>query len=111
MAKLTRSNIAYDLTISPHTYSINYAENQHVKFIFSSKLYLTKFIDKLYTNRVAYNLQLSKRFGVDVYFEILADLKLYKSIEKRGYLLEVNGEVVRCQDRIILDGVRKMSLN
>lgn len=111
MAKLTRSKIAYDLTISPHSYVVNYGEFQHVKFIFSSRLYMSKFIDKLIAHRITYNMQLSKRVGIEVNFEILADLKLYKSIEKRGYLLEINGEEVTCPDQIILDGVKKMNVN
>lgn len=109
MSKLTRSKIAYDLTISPHRYSITYGENQHVRYIFSSRLYMSKFMERLTSNRIQYSLQLSKRVGVDVNFDILADLKLYKSIEKRGYLLNVNGEDVTCPDQIILDGVKKMS--
>ena len=51
MSALTRSNIAYDLTISPHYATVVY-EDQEVKYIFSSDLYKRKFLEKITENRM-----------------------------------------------------------
>ena len=103
MANLTRSNVAYDLTISPHLYCMEY-DGSEVTFIFSSDLYKRKFIEKLEDNRAAINKSLSNRFNINFVCDILCDLKLYSTIEKRGFLLYVNGEKIDCLNTIILNG-------
>ena len=103
MAQLTRSNIAYDLSISPHRYTLKYGENS-LEFIFSSDLYKRKFIEKYNDHREQIANSLSKRFGVAVNIPVLADIRLYTTIEKRGFLLVGNGVELQCPDRIILDG-------
>ena len=105
MAQLTRSNIAYDLSISPHRLSVAYEENS-LEFVFSSELYKRKFIEKLNDHREQIEISLTKRFGITVRQPILADIRLYSTIEKRGFLLVKNGVEVRCPGRIILDGER-----
>lgn len=105
MAQLTRSKIAYDLSISPHRLSINYGESS-LEYVFSSELYKNKFLEKKKHHREQISNSLTKRFGVRVELPILADVKLYTTIEKRGFLLYGNGVEVRCQDKIILNGER-----
>lgn len=105
MAQLTRSNVAYDLTISPHRLSIDYGENS-LEYVFSSELYKRKFSEKLNDHRENISNSLTKRFGVKVQSHILSDLKLYTTIEKRGFLLFKDGTEVKCLNRIILDGER-----
>lgn len=105
MAQLTRSNIAYDLSISPHRLSIDYGENS-LEYVFSSKLYKRKFLEKAYDHREQISKSLTKRFGVAVDYPILADIRLYTTIEKRGFLLVQNGVEVQCPDRITLNGER-----
>lgn len=105
MAQLTRSNIAYDLSISPHRFTVSYGENS-LEYVFSSDLYRRKFIEKQAQNRDQIELSLTKRFGVTVRQPALADIRLYSTIEKRGFLLVKNGVEVQCPERIILDGER-----
>ena len=103
MAQLTRSNIAYDLSISPHRLTVHYGEHS-LEYVFSSDLYRRKFLEKQAANREQLCVSLSKRFGVEVRFPLLADYKLYTTIEKRGFLLVKNGVEVKCPDGITLDG-------
>ena len=105
MAQLTRSNIAYDLSISPHRVSVTYGESS-LEFVFSSNLYKTKFLEKQFINREQIENSLTKRFGVTVRHPILSDVRLYTTIEKRGFLIVKDGVEAQCPDRIILDGER-----
>lgn len=102
--QLTRSGVAYDFTISPHKYTVRYSSLDEVVFIFSSELYKNKFIEKLEENRKYYNESLSKRFGFEVVNNKLCDLKLYLTIEKRGFLIKQNAESYECLSTIKLDG-------
>lgn len=103
MAKLTRSNIAYDLNHSPHQLSLNYDE-YGITYVFSSELYKNKFLEKLSSNRENINISLSNRFGFVIVNDILSDLKLYTTIEKRGFLIYKGLVKVECLNNITLDG-------
>lgn len=103
MANLTRSNIAYDLNISPHKHEVEY-EGYSVIYYFSSNLYLRNFKTRMQQNRKAINDSLSKRFNFAFKSDVLADMKLYITIEKRGFLIEKNSEKIECLKDIILDG-------
>ena len=103
MAQLTRSNIAYDLSISPHRVALSYGENS-LEYVFSSNLYKNKFLEKMTENRESINKSLTKRFGVEVNIPIIADIRLYTTIEKRGFLLVRNGVELQCLDKLKLDG-------
>lgn len=102
---LTRSKVAYDLNISPHRINMLY-DNQEITFVFSSDLYKRKFHDKLTETRNYYNDSLTNRFGVTVALDMLSDLKLYTTIEKRGFLLFVDGDKIECQNNITFGGGR-----
>lgn len=104
MSYLTRSNIAYDLNISPHIEEIEYPEYK-IKYVFSSQLYRIKFLSKIGENRRMINHSLSNRFGFNIDVELLSDLKLYTSIEKRGFLIFKDGEKIECRENITLDGL------
>lgn len=106
--ELTRSKIAYNLHHSPHREVIPYVEGT-TTYVFSSDLYRRKFLEKLKANREEISKSLTKRFGVMVRSDALADFRLYTTIEKRGFLLIQDREEVECRDRVIFDGV-KMTL-
>ena len=108
MARLTRSNIAYDLSISPHRLQMVYA-GEPLTYVFSSELYMKKFIEKCEENREEIERSLSKRFGVNVKNPILADLRLYSTIEKRGFLLVKDEVKIECKEHLTLDGARVIS--
>ena len=102
--QLTRSGVAYDLKLSPHRRKIEYKGNVMLIFVFSSELYKTKFEEKLQENRKKINDSLSKRFGFEITNDVLCDLKLYTSIEKRGFLIESRKEGFECLSSLKLDG-------
>lgn len=104
MSNLTKSKIAYDLTISPHEAVIDYNSGESLKFVFSSNLYRTKFLERLEDNRNTINNAISKRYGFNIIANIIADIKLYSSIEKRGFLIYKGLVKIECQEDIILDG-------
>lgn len=105
---LTRSNIAYDLKASPHETNITYPDGV-ITYIFSSDLYRQKFTEKLRDNRNKINESLSNRFGFTIVNDKLCDLKLYCTIEKRGFLIYQNQRGIECLNNIILDGHQLMN--
>lgn len=105
---LTRANIAYNLHISPHQHEVVYMDGQKVNYFFSSEMYKNKFIERLQGNRETINVSLSKRFNVTFQCDIVADLRLYSTIEKRGFLVMVDGDEYVCQRNIILNGTKVM---
>ena len=109
MDGLTRSKIAYDLNISPHETQVEYEDGKTFKFVFSSDLYKRNFIKKLEENRETINQSLSNRFGFPIRYDMLADLKLYTTIEKRGFLIYQDGEKIECLRNLTLDGNNLMS--
>ena len=60
-------------------------------------------------HREEINQSLSKRFGCNFKSDIIADLRLYKTIEKRGYLISVDGDKIECQENITLDGLKMIA--
>ena len=109
---LTRNNVAYNLQESPHRLEVPY-EQQTLIYVFSSEFYKNNFYARFIDNREKIGESLSKRFGFPVENDLLADLKLYTSIEKRGFLI-LNGKdqsVKWERENIILDGVKLMKRN
>ena len=100
---LTRSKVAYNLRISPHKYETKYGDDD-VIFVFSSDLYRRKFVERIDENRKTINESLTGRFGYNCSIDSLCDLKLYSSLEKRGFLVIVNNEEIICQENITLGG-------
>lgn len=103
MAKLTRSKIAYDFTISPHKAKLQYQDDE-LTYVFSSELYKNKFMEKLAGNRAEINKSLTNRFGFTIYEDLIADLRLYSTIEKRGFLIYRGLVKIECLNDITLDG-------
>lgn len=111
MSKLTRSGVAYDLTISPHYTEVLYDNGVILKFVFSSSLYRDIFEDKIDDNRMKINESLSNRFKMDMEVDLLADLKLYSTVEKRGFLIKNNEESYLCLNSIKLSGLMMTKRN
>ena len=104
MSGLTRSAVAYDLNISPHKLEVPYDNGTTLVFVFSSALYRKNFYERFLDNREQIGASLSKRFGFEIQNDLLADLKLYTTIEKRGFLILKDGVKFVCRESIILDG-------
>lgn len=107
---LTRAKIAYNLYKTPHKQTVEY-EGQKVIYYFSSDLYRIKFMARLGENRLGIMNSLSKRFGFTIKSDLIADLRLYSSIEKRGFLISVDGEYIECQNAMVLDGLKMIVEN
>lgn len=104
---LTVRGIAYDLELSPYKSEIIYNQEK-ITFKFSSKMYETKFNDKLVENRNKISTSLSNRFGFNISNDLLSDIILYSKIEKRGFLIISEKEKYRCLSSIKLDGHNKI---
>ena len=104
MSQLTRNNIAHDLNISPHRFVQRYS-NDYVTYVFSSEFYREKFRRECREHSEKVNNSLSNRFGFSIRAELVADLKLYSAIEKRGFLIYYNEDKVECLNDITLDGL------
>lgn len=104
---LTRNNVAYNLNESPHRLEVPY-DQQTLIYVFSSEFYKTNFYNRFLDNREKISESLSKRFGFRVENDLLADLKLYTSIEKRGFLIIKGEDKIVCQENITLDGALLM---
>ena len=104
---LTRNNVAYNLNESPHRLEVPY-DQQSLIYVFSSEFYKTNFYNRFLDNREKISESLSKRFGFRVQNDLLSDLKLYSSIEKRGFLIIKGEDKIVCQENITLDGTLLM---
>lgn len=109
--KLSRGGVTHNLQETPFIKKINYACNNYMIYCFSSQTYLNKFIERLEENRDKFHTSLSNRFGFEVKNDILCDIKLYSSIEKRGFYIRNHKEGFECPGNIILDGKRATSKN
>ena len=105
---LTRNNVAYNLNESPHRLEVPYDDQQALIYVFSSEFYKTNFYNRFLDNREKISESLSKRFGFRVQNDLLSDLKLYTSIEKRGFLIIKGEDKIVCQENITLDGALLM---
>ena len=109
--QLTRSNIAYNLEVSPHEFEVEYKDGETLTFIFSSELYMNKFFDQIEDNRQRISKSLSKRFDFKIENDKLSDIRLYTLIEKRGFLIKKKDVVFKCLEDITLSGQTLMLRN
>lgn len=105
---LTRNGIAYNLNLSPYRYDIKYSNGEELTFKFSSLLYKDKFKSKMIDNRKAVNESLTKKFGFCIENDVISDIKLYSTIEKRGFLILSGEGNYTCLNTIKLDGLNKI---
>ena len=106
---MSRRGIAYNLAVSPYSEKVFYKGGDFVEYVFSSQLYKTNFQERIEENRQKINESLSKRFGYGIENNKLADIKLYLSVEKRGFLLRDREKEYTCQKNIKLDGLKLTS--
>ena len=105
---LTRANIAYNLEESPHRLEVPY-DGFSLLYVFSSNLYKQNFYDRFLDNREKITGSLTKRFGFTVQNDVLCDLRLYSTIEKRGFLVMKEEDKYLCGEEITLIGCKMMS--
>lgn len=107
MSNLTRWGVAHNLEKSPYNLVVDY-EDESLEFIFSSQQYKDIFYRKFVDNRIKINTSLSNRFGFNIENDKLADIRLYFTTEKRGFLIK-GKEEYKCLDTIVLNGVSLMN--
>lgn len=107
---LTRNGVAYDLKLSPYKLLLNY-KNNDLEYVFSSQLNKDRFLNSIKPNRDKINTSLTKRFNIDINADLLCDIKLYSTIEKRGFLIKTNDKEIECLNIIRLDGNNLILMN
>lgn len=90
----TLKGVFHNLKESEYTIS-----NGEIVFFFSSKYYLNKFLGDYDTHREKFN-KTTERITIDnpLNMEILADINLYKKIEKRGFYVWLKGVSITWED-------------
>lgn len=109
--QLTRRGVCYNLYKTPYQIEYQYENGAAITFMFSSQNNLDKFNERLNDNREKINDSLSKRFKFAIKQDIICDLKLYKIVETRGFLICSNGEYIECLEHIQLNGVEVTKKN
>lgn len=103
---VTRSKVYHNgLDESIHRLVVEYNEETKLEFVFSSELYKNIFTKNLKDNREKINAALSKRYGFNITNNIIADIKLYKEKEKRGFLI-IGDKEYKCLNSIELNGLK-----
>lgn len=109
--KLTRGGVVYDFKVSPFKLVVNYDIDDSILYTFSSQFNIDRFNERRDENRKTINNSLSKRFNITFKNDKLCDIKLYSTIEKRGFLIEDRKERYECLNNIILDGMNLTTRN
>ena len=107
---LTRNGIAYNFYNSPYELKVSY-NNNDLLFRFSSANNVNKFKNKLKENRENIKVSLSKRFKINLSLDLVADIKLYNSIETRGFLIIHKDEYFECLEEVEFDGIKMTKKN
>ena len=86
---LTSRGICYDLNESKYSFKYD-----NLEFIFSSKFYLNKFKTTYITYLKNEIVKIQSKYQCVFYGDEMILLKLYKQIEKRGFLVRYKGELI-----------------
>lgn len=102
---MTRSGVEWDLRKSPYATTISYRDDHAISFVFSSATVKARFDEAIEDNRSEIKDSLSNRFRIK--FKIaddMCDLSLYRKLERRGFLIYVNGSVVEWLGNVEYNG-------
>lgn len=100
--ELTRgAKICYNLAKTPYKANI-----ENLCFCFSSEKHLQKFKERIKENRDYINRSLSRRFGVEIRVDCLADILLYRKIETRGFLLYDDKGAKITWQKLLMNGLK-----
>ena len=90
----TRRGIYHNLKESEYTVS-----NSEIVFFFSSKVYQEKFLREYRENRETFRNRLIKTGkDIPINLDIIADITLYETVEKRGFRACVGGVDTSCEN-------------
>lgn len=100
----TKKGVYHNLKESKYTVS-----NTEIVFFFSSQFYLNKFLVDCQTNRDQFNSRMDKLIvKCPLNLNMLADIQLYESIEKRGFRASLKGGSIS-SDELYRYALRKMT--
>lgn len=76
-----------------------------IRFYFSSQLYKDKFISRYLKEKERFNDSLNRVYKdkFDIAGDVLAWVRLYSKIEKRGFYIVVNGDEITCLEDLAFD--------
>jgi hypothetical protein len=96
----TARGIYYRLWESEYVHTVG-----NIRFHFSSKLYKEKFIGTYQDFIKQFNQKLNKVYKNQYILEAdyLALIRYYDKLEKRGFYIVLNGEVVTCLEDLVFD--------
>ena len=78
---MTKRGVYHNLNESEYAIS-----NSEVALFFSSRFYLNKFLDEYKNYRNEFKIRLQRSMNIDkMNVDLMADIHLYKQIEKRGF--------------------------
>ena len=107
-----KSRVIRDEKITPYVAEIRSKREDSSKywlvFKFSSPKYIEKFNHRVYDNRKKINESLSNRFGFEIENNKLCDIKLYMTLEIRGFYIECKEGVVEWPSNIKLNGENRI---
>lgn len=104
---MTKRGIYHNLNETTYATS-----NGEVAFFFSSMFYLGKFLDEYKDHRKAFRKRIARAMKVsEMDTSLLADIHLYRDIEKRGFRTSVKGVEMEWQElhQYVLQNVTKKS--
>lgn len=108
---MTKSGIERDLKNSPYITTINYGKNC-ITYVFSSMTAKTKFEDQIEAYRKEVTESLTNRFRIKFFVgKDLSDVNLYRKIERRGFLIVVNGDDITWLGEVEYNGLNLCKKN
>lgn len=85
MAKLSAQGVCYDLEETPYR-----MEWRGITYCFSSVYHMNKFKREVRKRELWLSDSLSRRFGMSITLDVVADVQLYQQIESRGFYVITN---------------------
>lgn len=102
---MTASGVERDLNVTPYVTIISYDESHKIGYAFSSKTTQAKFEQEIESNREFIRYSLHSRFRVKFYVSNdLCDLNLYRKLERRGFLIKLDGDDVTWLGQVEYNG-------
>lgn len=90
----TKRGVYHNIMESKYTVS-----NSEIVFFFSSVANMRKFLIGIDTHRDSYRAKMAKIVDVEMLnMDMLADISLYRRVEKRGFRAWIMGVDITCQD-------------
>lgn len=102
MVEMTPHGVVYDLRNSPFT-----VQRNGLEYKFSSVKHREKFMNEVRIREEWLADSMSRRFKMDVRFDQLADLQLYRQVETRGFIVVhlETGKVIDDSWQVQYDGM------